>query len=192
MSNIILVILLFLCQVECRMNNEISDFSAENSNQTIEIGISDTYSIEYRKETSFTFNIKDNSTYQINIHSINCNFKLDFNGEILNQINLNSYSLKMNETNKNITIKPLINKRDGIEKENYEQKRCYLSINSLNLNNPEIKIENKEDSFFYFKDYDKLKISYEINKIDTTREQYKFEDFLSYYADYYYAYNGYI
>ena len=159
---IILVLIVFsLYQIYCyNIFNQIPKLIYDNDSE-IELGISHTYSIEYKKETNFTFNIKDNNTYQINIHSINCNFKIDFNGDIINQIKLNTYSLKINETNKNIKIKPLINKRDGIEKENYEQRKCYLSINSLNISNPQVKIENKDDSIFYFKDYDILNICYD-------------------------------
>ena len=165
MSNFLISFLLIFYQINCiNKYKAIYESLDDKLNQEIEIGVSYTYSIEYKKETNFTFNVEDNDIYQINIHSINCNFKLDFNGDIMNQINLNSYSLKMNETNKNITIKPLINKRDGIEKENYDQKKCYLSINSLNLNNPEVKIENEDNSIFFFKNYDRLNISYAIEE----------------------------
>ena len=138
----------------------------EDSSKTITIGMSQAYSVEYNKDTKFTFNIKEDGISLINIHSINCNFNIDSNGEIINQINLDTYSLKMNRTNNSLVIQPLMNEMDGEEEENYAQKKCHLSINSFYVDQTEVKIENKEDSFFYFKDYDKLKISYEINKID--------------------------
>ena len=62
----------------------------------MEAGLAQTHFIEYRKNTNLSFNIKDNENYQINIHSINCNIKIDFDGEIMNQINLDTYSLKIN------------------------------------------------------------------------------------------------
>ena len=138
----------------------------EDSSKTITIGMSQAYSVEYNKDTKFTFNIKEDGISLINIHSINCNFNIDSNGEIINQINLDTYSLKMNRTNNSLVIQPLMNEMDGEEEENYAQKKCHLSINSFYVDQTEVKIENKEDSFFYFKDYDILKISYEINKID--------------------------
>ena len=136
-------------------------------NTTLEIGLSQTYNIEYRKDSKFFFDIIDESNYQVNLHSINCNFKLDFEGKIINQINLDTYSLKMNADNKNITIKPLIDIIDGVEKENYDKKRCHLSMNSIKLDKPEIKIETKEDSIFYFdsQDLHSLNVSYKLNNI---------------------------
>ena len=52
----------------------------------------------------------------MNIHSINCNFEIEFKGEIIRQINLDTYSLKLNRTNNNIKLKPLIDIADGKEK----------------------------------------------------------------------------
>ena len=151
------------------MNNEISDFSAENSNQTIEIGISDTYSIEYNKDTIFTFNIPDTDAnkYQINIHSINCNFEIDSSVDILNQINLDTYSLEINKDKEKIIVRPLIEYTNREEKENYEKKKCHLSINSINENLPGLRIDNKQESFFYFKsdNHNKLNISYKIKEL---------------------------
>ena len=73
----------------------------------------------------------------------------------------------MNANNKNITIKPLIDIIDGKEKENYAKKGCHLSINSIKLDQPEIKIETKEDSIFYFdsQDLHSLNVSYKLNNI---------------------------
>ena len=119
--------------------NCIRDFSdnSELPNDYVltqmEPDVAETLFIEYRKGTNLSFHIKDNDNYQINIHSINCNIKIDFDGEIMNQININSYSLKINSTNYNIIIKPVIDIIDGEEKENYDDKTCPLSINSICL-----------------------------------------------------------
>ena len=165
MSFTLIIILVILSKIiSFDKFNEIPEFLDNYSNQTLEIGTSNTYLIDYKKETNIIFNIKEHNTYQINIHSINCDFKIGFEGEIINQINLDTYSLKLNDSNKNIIIKPLIEYTKGEEKENYEKRKCYLSINSLNINNPEVTIENKDDSVFYFKDYDILNISYVIKE----------------------------
>ena len=170
MSKRLVVLLSILYIVKCLNDfNEISSSLNDNSDQTIfiDIGLSQNYSIKYNDATNFIFNITDNGTYQVNIHTINCNVKIDFKGEIMNQINLNIYSLEINETSNIIKIKPLIDVIFGKEVENIEQKKCYLSINSINTNDPEIKIENKQDFIFFFKDYNVLNISYEIKNNST-------------------------
>jgi len=166
-----LKILLTFLQIIDLVNNiniysDIQDSINDSSDIILEIGLSQTYNIEYRKDSKFFFDIKDESNYQVNIHSINCNFKLDFEGKVINLINLNTYSFKMNAENKNITIKPLIDIIDGGEKENYDKKCCHISINSIKLDQPEIKIETKEDSIFHFdsQDLNSLNISYELKK----------------------------
>ena len=135
--------------------------------KTVELGLSQTFPIKYRTETNFLFNIEDNNTYRVNIHSINCNFEIEFKGEIIRQINLDTYSLKLNRTNNNIKLKPLIDIADGKEKENYNEKKCHLIINSMNENQPEVEIENKEDTFFFFEssDSNSLSISYKIEEV---------------------------
>ena len=169
MSKLLIVFLLFLYKVQCLINNQISDLLNENFNQTIEIGVSHTYTIEYNKDTVFIVDIQDSdiNSYQINIHSINCDFEINSDVKILNQINLDTYSLEINKDSKNIIIRPLIEYTNREEKENYEQKKCHLSINSINENLPELKIDNKQDSFFYFKSENniKLNISYEIEEL---------------------------
>ena len=150
---------------------EFEDFSCtlgDISNQTVETGVSKNYSIEYIKETTFIFKIEDENSYQVNIYSINCNFEIDSSVEILNQINLNTYSLILDKNNKNISIKPII---DEIiveeEKQNYEYKKCHLSINSINTNKAQVIIETKEISTFYFQseNINSLNISYEIKEV---------------------------
>jgi len=163
----LIIILYFINQFNCfEVHNEISDNLDDIVYHTLEIGLSQTYSIEFKKSTSFIFNISDDSQYQINIHSINCNLDVDFNGEIINQINLDTYSLKINKTCNYIIIKPLIDIIDGKEKENYESKICHLSINSININQPKVKIENQDDSIFYFAPqyFNSLNISYELKE----------------------------
>ena len=171
MSNLLFCILLFLFQVKYfNCLNIVYEPLNENSNQTIElkVGFSNNYALDYNEAKYFIFNITNSDTYQANIHSINCNIKVDFNGEIMNQINLDTYSLKINKSNKNIKIKPLIDVISGEEIENYEQKICYVTINSINENAPVVTIQNKEGSFFYFKDYNVLNISYQLIRIYPT------------------------
>ena len=168
MFKLLIIIFFSFNQINC-FNDYIGKEFVLSSNKELEIGISQIYPIEYKKETNFSFKIEDDDIYQINIHSINCNFEVDFNGEIINQINLDTYSLKMNKTNNNIIIKPLIDIVEGKEKENYEQQKCHLTINSMNINKPEVRIENREDTFFYFEKGNSylLNISYEIKEIST-------------------------
>ena len=77
MWNTIIFILLILYQVNCiNKNNEILMQIVNMDDEALKIGISKTYSIEYKNYKNFTFDINDNSIYQINIHSINCNFDI--------------------------------------------------------------------------------------------------------------------
>ena len=158
MVDFYLAILLFL-----QANYIISD--------TLEPGLSRTYLISYKNSSNFTFEIKEEDIININIHSINCNFKLYFDGEIINQINLNTYSLEINSsnTNKTLTLTPVFDVIDGVYKENYEQKICPISINSYSIKDkmPKLRIENKELNTFYLvpSKYESLNLLYEIKEV---------------------------
>ena len=167
MLNIFITLLFLYNQIICINNyNEISE---ESEIIEIEPGLSQTYFIKYEKETNFKFIILDEENIQINIHAINCNFNLDYNGKIINQIDLDTYSLTMNSLNNNITITPLIDIIDGKYKENYEQKSCPLLINSFYIkkNKSMLKIENKENIPLYFEpqNLELLNIIYEIKEV---------------------------
>ena len=152
MLNILFIFLFLFSTVNCIDNSNVFlEKLNENNLFRPEKGLSQTFLLKYKKDTNLIFDINDNETYQINIHSINCNIKIDFNGEIINQINYDTFTLKMDSDNNNITIKPIIDIINGIEKENYENKSCPLSINSINENKPELRIENKSDIFFISK-----------------------------------------
>ena len=166
-KNIIVILLLF-CQVECiDVSNENFVQIIDEDKKTLEVGISTIYSIEFKKSTNFTFNIDNDDIYQINIHSINCNIEINYKGEIINQINLDTYSLRIKNRTKSIIINPLIDKIDGKEKENYELKRCYLSINSFNENQPKVKIENRDETMFFFESNNSnpINLIYELKEI---------------------------
>jgi len=169
MFKILLFISLILYHVNCLNNYYENIVQNEIFNITNITGISKNYYINYKNQTNFIFNIEDGNidTYRVNILSIDCNIEIDFKGEKIAQKNIDTYSLRVNEINKNIVIKPLIDKVDGIEKENYDKKKCHIIINSINENQPEIKIENNENTIFYFEkdDIDELNISYEIKGI---------------------------
>ena len=165
----ILFLILFLCQgIYIISKIDISN-SFEDGEIKVDPGFSQTYFINYEKNTKFTFNIAEEDSLYINIHSINCNFKLDFDGKLFNQINLNTYSLEINSANNNITLTPLFDVIDGIYKENYEKKTCALSINSFSTKDkqPELKIGNKEENIFHFEPdkYNSLNLLYKINEI---------------------------
>ena len=155
----------FLCS-----NNNFESLVEENTTIEINPGLAQTHFIQYQKDTKFVFNISgEEDKLQINIHAINCNFKIDFQGELINKNNLDTYSLIINSTKNNITISPLIDVIDGEYKENYEKKGCPLSINSyfINDNKPTLKIENKEKNIFHLKPsyYKELNILYNIKEI---------------------------
>ena len=94
----------------------------------------------------------------------------------MKKLNLDTYSIKIASKNNTITISPIVDKINGKFKDNYSNKTCPLSINSYILKNntsiPELKIENKETSYFYLKpsDYEILKILYIIKEV--TEETY--------------------
>ena len=155
----------FLCS-----NNYIESSVEENSTIEINPGLAQTQFIQYLKDTKFVFNItNEEDNLQINIHGINCNFKMDFQGELINKNNLDTYSLIINSTHNNITISPLIDATDGEYKENYEQKSCPLSINSylINNNKPTLKVENRENNIFHLKPsyYKELNIFYNLKEV---------------------------
>ena len=144
----------------------ISDTLKQDRIIELKKGVSQTFEIKYKNETNLFLNIteQDDDTYQANIHSINCNLKVDFKGEIRNKINLDTFTLMMDKTNNNIIITPLIDVIDGIDKENYDYKSCPISIDIISMNKSQLNIENKEDSFIYFNppNLNSLNISYEI------------------------------
>ena len=170
MVDCLLVFLLIFNQILfLNCNNEFTESILEQNKFQIEPGLSKTYFIEYQQDTNFTFNIKEGDSLQINIHAINCNFEIVYYGELLNKINLDTYSLKIDSQNKFVIIKPLIDVIDGQYRENYAAKNCPLSINSYLIkdNQAKLKIENKEENIFYLlpSEYQSLTISYDINKI---------------------------
>ena len=168
MRTILLTILLFLFHVNCfKEYNEVSEDPTTYDNNTLDLGISKNYWIDYKKSTNFFMNIKNEDIYIINIHSINCNIEIDFKGEIISQTNLETYSLRINNESNNITINPSIDIIDGQEKENYELQRCYLIINNFEESQRKVKIDNKEETFFYFEseDSEPLYLSYELKDI---------------------------
>ena len=169
-------ILLFLIQLFIRLsclniNNDIGESSTENEPIFILPGLSETFFIKYQIETEFVFNISKHLNLQINIYSINCNFKVNFKGKLLNQLNYDTYSFKINSDSNNITIAPIIDVIDGEYKDNYDEKSCPLVINSFleDENQQKLQILNKEENYFYLapeKDNSNLlNILYETNKI---------------------------
>ena len=151
MLKILSIILLKYISINCLVNEPLK----QNNPTNIVEGIYQIYNIQYRNKTSFIFDNTEGYTYQANIYSINCNINIDFEGKLLNKINLDTYSLVIDDDNNQITITPLIDVIDGIEKENYDSKSCRLSINFIQIEkNSEIKFEKKKepiiDSFIYF------------------------------------------
>ena len=152
------------------INSTSNNYMIESlkNNETVELnpGFSKTYLIQYQKDTNFVFNILNNEELQINIHSLNCYFEIEFKGKKLYEKELEEYSLKIDSENNNIIIKPLIDVINGKYKENYEKKSCPISINSILLqdNQPKLQITSQEENIFYF-NYSTLNISYKCKEI---------------------------
>ena len=149
-----------------------SEDSSETINEhTHDPNLSKIYSIKYFQISKFNFskNENENDLLQVNIHSINCNIEIKSDVKIINKINLNTYSILINPKNETIDIEPIFDVIYGEYRLNYENKTCYLSLNSYFLNdlNPNIQLDNNEKNIFYFdgKDNDLLNISYKINNI---------------------------
>ena len=171
MLNLLFIILLIFKQRNCiNINDDLTDLQVGDSFITIKSGLSETYPIKYLQTTTFSFEIQSEDILQVNIHGINCNFKIEYKGDILNKTNLDTYSLRINSTNKNVSITPIVDIIDGEHKENYEMKSCPLSINSFlvkNNNNFPLKIQNKEKNIIYLANSQNnpLTLNYEINEV---------------------------
>ena len=163
MSFILFLFLFIFNRINC---SEI--YLQEEETFNVTPGFSKTYFLKYENSSNFIFNIPENNSIEININAYNCYFNVEYNGELLKQLNLDTYSLKISANNSIIKIKPLLDVTYGQYKENYRKKSCPISMNSYILNSePEIKIQNKEVNYFYFEtdEYDLLKISYDIKEV---------------------------
>ena len=182
MKNILFIFLLITLNSYIYEKIENFQLSADKEIEKEKPGLSKTISIKYFQKKILTFENKTkNAQLQVNIHSINCNIEVEPKENINNKINFNTYSIIINPADQNITIEPILDEVDGEYIENYNQKNCYLSINSYYLNNsqPKLKIENKEENIIYFNHQKKFQISYEIKNI--TNENFflmnlRFED----------------
>ena len=150
---------------------DINDITNEEQDKIVEPNSAKTFSINYKSEkTSFIIdNLEDEeSNLQININSIDCNIEIYPKEEIKKQTYLNLYSLIVNSTINEIYIKPLKDIEEGQDKENYENKSCFLTINSYYISNGKLNLENKESNYLYFGpeiNKDLFKIFYEKNNI---------------------------
>ena len=168
MKNILFIFLLITLNSYIYDKIENFQLSADKEIEKEKPGLSKTISIKYFQKKILTFENKTkNAQLQVNIHSINCNIEVEPKENINNKINFNTYSIIINPAYQNITIEPILDEVDGEYIENYNQKNCYLSINSYYLNNsqPNLKIENKEENIIYFNHQKKFQISYEIKNI---------------------------
>ena len=150
--------------------NENTILLTEDENKKEKPGFSKTISIKYfQKKILFFENKLENDLLQVNIHSINCNINVEPQGNIKKQINLNTYSIEINPLNENITIQSIPDQINGKYIENYDEKNCYLSINSYYFNDsqPKLRIEKKDENIIYFNHskFDLFQISYEIKDI---------------------------
>ena len=180
MSNLIIILLLLFI----KLNNSQTD----KGDNKIEPGNSQIFFLDYREDyqRNFELNIDKHSKLQINIHSINCYIQIAPipEVEIIRSTNLNFYSLIANSSIKNLKINPLKDMVEGKPKENYDAKKCPISINSYYISGVESKltINNNEGSVFYFTPSihrDILHVSYNIKKKSKNNFialHFKFED----------------
>ena len=165
MLNLLFIILLIFNQRNCiNINDNLSNLQA---NVKIAPSISGTHSIKYSETTTFSFSIKSGDILQVNIHGINCNFNINYKGDLLKKTNLDTYSIRISSSNKDISITPIVDIIEGEHKENYEIKSCPLSINSFlvkNNNNLPLQIQNKEKNIIYLANSinNALTLNYEI------------------------------
>ena len=170
MSKILFIILfLFIKEYNSFQNNH----NITNIIDPIEPGISKTFYLDYVNNTYINFNINENYDYslQVNIRSMNCKINVfSSNNNEIKSANKELYNFILNPTDKKISIEPVKDILEGFWKENYRLKKCFLSINSYNISKefePNIKIENKEETYLYFdtSKYNKINISYNITNV---------------------------
>ena len=183
MSKIFFIILFLFIKEN---NSYKSIHNITNIENLIEPGISKTFNISYINSTDLVFNINENDKdqLQINIRSINCKINAFSLKKEIKSNNKDLYNFVVDSNNKTISIEPVKDTIDGLWKENYEFKQCFLSINSYYISNefqPEIKIENKEENYLYFdtSKYNSFNISYnikELSKNSFASLNFRFED----------------
>ena len=170
MSKILFIILfLFIKEYNSFQNNH----NITNIIDPIEPGISKTFYLDYVNNTYINFNINENYDYslQVNIRSMNCKINVfSSNNNEIKSANKELYNFILNPTDKKISIEPVKDILEGFWNENYRLKKCFLSINSYNISKefePNIKIENKEETYLYFdtSKYNKINISYNITNV---------------------------
>ena len=168
MLNLLFIILLIFNQTNCiNINDDLANLQA---NVKIAPSISGTHSIKYSETTTFSFSIKSGDILEVNIHGINCNFNINYKGDLLKKTNLDTYSIRISSSNKDISITPIVDIIEGEHKENYEIKSCPLSINSFlvrNNNNLPLQIQNKEKNIIYLANSinNALTLNYEIGEV---------------------------
>ena len=170
MSKILFIILLLFIKEynSLQTNHNIKDITGP-----VEPGVSETFYLDYVNKTYIEFNISENYDYllQVNIRSINCKINVfSSNNNEIKSANKELYHFILNPTEKKILIEPVKDTSEGFWKENYGLKKCFLSINSYNILNefePNIKIENKEETYLYFdtSKYNQINISYNIANV---------------------------
>ena len=172
MLNLLFIILLIFNQTNCiNINDDLANLQVADSKINIKPSTSATHSINYSQTTTFSFGATGD-ILQVNIHGINCNFKIDnkVDIDILNKTNLDTYSLRIRSQKKEISITPIVDIIEGEHKENYEIKSCPLSINSFlvrNNNNLPLQIQNKEKNIIYLANSinNALTLNYEIGEV---------------------------
>ena len=166
MSNILIILILIFIKTNNSNETENNEIKPENSQ---------IFFIEYQTSVFHLSDISPNFVLQINIHSINCNINIDIKPQIkmINSIGLNFYSLKVNSSNTDISITPIMDIVEGLHKENYTAKKCPVTINSYYISNnkaPQLYINDNEETVFYLspsENNDIFHIFYKIKKIST-------------------------
>ena len=135
------------------------------------------FSIKIKNKFNFKFSPDNNDgDLIVNIHSINCNIKINRN----NDLNIDNIKNKYNDTfsfriksdeigNANFTITPLIYLNDEREKKNYKSKTCPIIITNFKNKKEEIpKLELTDTTNLFFdEDFKEINFSYEIKNINS-------------------------
>ena len=144
--------------------------------EEIQVNNIKSFSINIQNDFKFKFiSNKNDSDLIVNIHSINCNIKINKSNDsdddnIKNMYNDTfSFKIKSDEiANTNLIITPLIYLNGEEKNENYKSKTCPIIITNFKNNKGEIpKLELMDTTNLYFdEDFSEINFSFKIKNID--------------------------
>ena len=168
----------FYCDEDYYFDYNTHECIFTNNKKSIYVDSIYKISLEYLNYSILKFVPDDiNNDIRVNIHSINCKIKIDFensdsNDYIINQMNNDTFSFLVNKTeikNIGIIITPLIYSIDERIKENYKDKTCPIMFTNYQVENNENipSLELTDSSNLYFNENNtKIQFIYKINYAD--------------------------